>query len=250
MYNNTMFQMDNQFETYPVRDVSEVRAPDGEHPYPSCCVTTEAGSLFVEDQEGVGHFPKVNDIVRFYGKGFGYTVRGIALVDGFNVLVYRYQTAAEEEAAFKAYQEKERANRESKFQEGFTEFRAKVDALPEPFKARIDRFLLKPGWGPEFGGYELFSCLEALKIVARVKNPADLKRFYDMKYEDQRLMVPDLDEGHSGNTFGMACLLARIYMEKPKMLPNAHGALCALVGCSHYGCYAASLKKNQDPDQN
>jgi hypothetical protein len=45
-----------------------------------------------------------------------------------------------------------------------------------------------------------------------------------------------LADGHSGNTVGCACLLARLYLTSPEDVARMHGALTPLVGCAEYGC--------------
>lgn len=45
-----------------------------------------------------------------------------------------------------------------------------------------------------------------------------------------------ISEGHSGNTFGMACRLAYLYLTEPENVIKLHGALAPLVGSKEYGC--------------
>lgn len=64
----------------------------------------------------------------------------------------------------------------------------------------------------------MFACTEAVKIADALA-PRDvlpdvdaeglLREFYDLPWEEQKQRVPGLDDGHSGNTFGGACALAR-----------------------------------------
>jgi hypothetical protein len=35
-----------------------------------------------------------------------------------------------------------------------------------------------------------------------------------MEWDEQKKLVPGLDDGHSGNTFGMACRLAIAYLPR------------------------------------
>lgn len=51
-----------------------------------------------------------------------------------------------------------------------------------------------------------------------------------LSYEEQREVVPNLNDGHSGNTFGCACALAFAYLDCPENVPKMHGALSPLVG--------------------
>lgn len=58
---------------------------------------------------------------------------------------------------------------------------------------------------------------------------------YDYDYTRQKALIGS-DDGHSGNTFGMAMQLAWLYIEHPDFVAKAHGALVPLVGCKDYGC--------------
>lgn len=107
----------------------------------------------------------------------------------------------------------DRSQRE-RMEHGAEERAIKYAGLPEPLKARIDRFAAA---SPDFwmnGDYELFCCTEAAKIAdylrPRVDAGADpvevVKAFYDDGDDQGQCGV---DDGHSGNTFGGACGLAR-----------------------------------------
>lgn len=94
---------------------------------------------------------------------------------------------------------------------------ADYEALSPPLKARIDRFRNNdPSFRINGEEYELMLCIDADKIAAFLKpkidagaEPQDVVReFYDLGYEEQRRLIPNLLEGHSGNTFGGACSLA------------------------------------------
>ena len=55
-------------------------------------------------------------------------------------------------------------------------------------------------------------------------------------WDFQKAFIPDLNEGHSGNSFGMSCRLAYNYLQDEEMVFFEHGALTPLVGCAEYGC--------------
>lgn len=87
--------------------------------------------------------------------------------------------------------------------------------LPEPLKARIDRFAAEK---PDFwmnGDYELFTCVEAAKIADHLRPRAEsgedvatlIRDFYDAWDESV------VSDQHSGNTFGGACGLARALLQ-------------------------------------
>jgi hypothetical protein len=44
-----------------------------------------------------------------------------------------------------------------------------------------------------------------------------------------------------------AVALARFAMQSPELVPAAHGALCPLVGCKDYGCWAAHEGTSEPP---
>lgn len=58
---------------------------------------------------------------------------------------------------------------------------------------------------------------------------------YDYDYKRQQALIGS-DDGHSGNTFGMAMRLAWLYIEHPDFVAKEHGAMVPLVGCKDYGC--------------
>jgi len=195
--------------------------------------------------------PKKGDKVRFYGKGLGYQVRGIAKLSahlGFVEYVYYYETEAEHQARHEREVAESKTKKQKDFAEKIGEFSTDVAKLPAAFQKRIEFFMRRQEWGPEFGPYELFSCKEAAKIARACKTPEQVATFakpnlgsYKKDSEFQKLAVSDLEyEEHSGNTFGMACRLAFLYLKDPDLIPKEHGALCPLVGCQDYGCWAAT----------
>lgn len=123
------------------------------------------------------------------------------------------------------------------------EFVRRMDLLPEAFQKRLQYFREVEGWEKEFGPYELFVCEEAAKLVKAFSTEEELKEFNSLPYErqkkvsDERKIELELEQ-HSGNTFGQAVFLARVFLVKPEVLQMHHGALCPLVGCRAYGCYA------------
>jgi hypothetical protein len=193
-------------------------------------------SLFVKNSLGETHTPGPGDVLRKFGRGIGYTVRGVGLVkDGELVGLYHYQTAAEEEAARALFRADEAARKRREWEEGKDAFAARVKALPDAFRQRIEFFMRRQDWGPEFGGYELFSCEEAVKIAAHVGHEDKIHAFHDDQADQKRCGISD---DHSGNTFGTACTLAAAFLRDPALVPKMHGALCPLVGCQDYGCYS------------
>lgn len=176
--------------------------------------------------------PKPGKTIRLYGRGTGYPVRGIA-IDG---VVVRYQTEDE----YRAEAEREAAvEREARFAEFETrrgDVEARIAALPAGFRARFERFIAgNPDFLPEFGDYELMCCEQAVTFAARM-SADELRGWAKLPYDEQKAAMPELGDGHSGNTFGVAVRLAILSHERPDLVHLDHGALAALVGCEEYGC--------------
>lgn len=183
--------------------------------------------------EDPGFEPKVGDVARFYGKGIGYSVRGLTL----NGRVVFYRTAEEEEQRHREWVAEQRRKREQEFEAQRAERDARYSALPPEFRARIDRFRAgNPDFRVEHEPYELFCCEQAVVIASSMKDADAIPAFVKLSWEQQKQIVPGLDDGHSGNTFGMACRLAHWYLTRPENVAREHGALVPLVGCKDYGC--------------
>ncbi len=88
----------------------------------------------------------------------------------------------------------------------------------------------------EFGGYELAACEEAVRIAKVCETEEEVRRFGALSFDEQKAMVPCMDDGHSGNTFGMAVRLALHFVTKPENVWLDHAAIAALVGCYEAGC--------------
>lgn len=176
----------------------------------------------------------------FFGKGIGHTIRGLVV----NGRVIYYRTEEEEAERVNLLLEEEDNKKKHQFE---TEGKAKLDAaytkLPKEFKERLDLFRknnLDFRW--KYESYEMFVCEEAVKIVTSLNNASNVREFKELSNEKQLAWVPSLSDGHSGNTLDAACFLALLYIEHPELVSRSHGALCPLVGCKGYGCYAAYHK--------
>lgn len=181
--------------------------------------------------------PKVGDTITLYCKGFSH-IRGMD-INGIKIF---YKTDEELEA----HRVKELAKIEQRQRDEFEKSKPKLDAqyesLPNCFKQRIDKFRTNnPEFRIKYESYEMFCCLEAIKIANGCKTVNKIREFHKNSFTaEMKALVPDLDGGHSGNTFGMACQLAVIYLESPKHLRQVHGAISPLVGSAEHG---DSLKK-------
>lgn len=173
-----------------------------------------------------GAEPKVGDTVTLYGR-FGHPVYGWAL----NGQTVKYETPWERFATRMAML----AGFDRKRREAFARDKAKLDAkyeaLPAPLKARIDRFRAeRADFRVDSEAYEMAAVGDAPKIARALAKSYDwpldenlavtdagpssdaieqaVKWFFDLPYDEQKAMVPDLDEGHSGHTFDSAVGLA------------------------------------------
>lgn len=178
--------------------------------------------------------PKVGERLRLYGRGLGFTVRGIVVEDR----VYSYLTEAQEAARHDEWCRQQEAIREKELSDNLVERDRRITALPEVFRARITKFQNDGGheFRRDFEGYELFCCEQAVEIAKSLKTREAVKRFQTANWEAQKILVPNLSDDHSGNTFGVAIALAYCYLENLEFVSKLHGALTPLVGCEKYGC--------------
>jgi len=176
--------------------------------------------------------PRAGMMARFYGKGFGYFVRGVTIC--WTPIFYR--TPEEADQDHKNWCKKNDREKARNLKKNLKSMDADYNSLPEVFKKRIDRFReANPNFRRDFEGYEMFTIKEAIKIANAVKDPDKIDEFYKRPFEEQ-VKIANIDEGHSGNTFGCACSLAMWYLQQPENVIKVHGAMANLVGCEAYGC--------------
>lgn len=181
--------------------------------------------------------PKVGDIITLHCKGFSH-IRGMD-INGTKIF---YKTDEELETHRQKEMEKYEQKKKDDFEKSKSKLDAQYDSLPIYFKQRIDKFRTNnPDFRVDYEAYELFCCMEAIKIANGCKTLENVIKFHKDSFSDEmKQLVPNLDDGHSGNTFGAACQLAIVYLQSPKQLRSVHGALAPLVGSADYG---DSLKK-------
>lgn len=191
-----------------------------------------------------GIIPEVGDRVRFYGKGIGYTIRGAA-IEGKGTVFYR--TEKQQQELFEQQNKERLIKKQRQLDDSREERDARINALPDLLNQRIVRFHLVRGenWRRDHETYELFVCEQAAVFYEHFKDqykPQEkIDAWYKLDYEDQRKVIPDLSDGHSGNSMGAATTLAHILLgDEPELVIKQHGALCGLTGCEEYGCYAAT----------
>lgn len=157
---------------------------------------------------------KVGDTLWLYGgSGLGQSCHGWAL----NGKLIKWETPWERfSKRIKWLAQYDRDKRE-RFAEERAELDRKYEVLPDPLKARIDRFRAESeSFRVDSEGYEMMAVWDAPKIQKALQPEVDaggkpedvVEAFRALSYEEQKAKVPDLDEGHSGNTFGGAVMLA------------------------------------------
>lgn len=176
--------------------------------------------------------PEPGMSVRLYGRGIGYSVRGI-FIDGHE---FRYLTEQRErEERQRRIAEKERAD-QARLEAEVAGRDARWAALPEVYQQRKARFETNnPTWRRDFEEYELFVCEQAHLIASALGTREAIAEFAKADWDEQKRRLPGLDGGHSGNTFGAACQLAAFEVGMPEGVVRQHGALSPLVGSRAYG---------------
>jgi hypothetical protein len=196
---------------------------------------TDWGMLDV-DKGDVTFKPEVGMHVRFYGKGMGYTVRGVVIPQPEQNIIFHYRTEKEAEADHQQWIKEENDKKIELYKKNEKTYEAVYASLPECFQKRIDRFRANNlDFNHEYLEYELFCCTESLKIAKKLKTVEQIDNWRQMAWDAQRKIV-DISPDHSGNTFGASVLLAKYYLTDVDNVVKQHGALCPLVGCKDYGC--------------
>src|ERR1035437_7678603 len=148
---------DNQFQSHKLKSVKD----SGDYWE---LETEDSGSLL---SPKISNFtPTAGMIAKFYGKGFGYSVRGIE-IDG-NIM--RYRTPAQAEEDHKKMCEKMDKDRQKEFKKNKKNLDKDYKNLPIIFQQRIDKFRNNnPNFRWEYEPYEMFCCKEAVKIAKALK---------------------------------------------------------------------------------
>jgi hypothetical protein len=218
-----LFKMKNYQETNVITEVTEGKNTHTISMNGLCCgINTSYGIL-----------PKVGDKLTVHTKGgaFG-TIRGMDL-NGEKIF---WKTDEEMEAERLEWLRKNEEEKQEIFKENVAEMDKQYDSLPKCFQERIDKFRANNDrFRIDYESYELFCCEQAILIANACKTPEAVKEFGQKKWEEQLKQVPELSDGHSGNTFGAACHLAFWYLSNAENVVKMHGALSPLVGSAEYG---------------
>ena len=196
---------------------------------------------FVDNGNGLP-VPAAGNAVRLYGTGC--FVRGF-VCDG---CVYWYETIAAFDARMKREADETKAERVRKFDENRADFERRVEALPDPLRDRVRFFMRNPEWGADSGGYELFCCEEAAKIIRAVRERGASDALVTGDIEPAKAAFPELawDE-HSGNTIYTAARLAAVVLHHADVsVSRLHAAACPIVGCDTAGCWASTPEAEQE----
>lgn len=220
---------DNEWEEKQITEVNDWGEKGWELKFGALCLAAPNGPIE----------PKPGMTARLYGKGFGYTVRGI-FVDGHE---FRYLTKAGEAQKHADWVADRKREDQERLEAEVDSRDARWAALPEPYRARKARFVANnPTWRRDYEGYELFTCEQAHLIARTLKTRAAIADFHKADWDEQMRLVPGLSDGHSGNTFGAACQLAAYEIDFPEGVVRTHGAISALVGSDAHGDLSSEEK--------
>lgn len=199
-------------------------------------VTTTGGTGFAGIKKPAKLVPQAGQKITFYFHN-GWRVQGIDL-DGKELFFKLPEELEEERRQALILLEAEMALRKQKFDaelaDPHSKFNLRLARLPKVFRQRFQKFfrLGKDFW--DHAWYELVSCETALKIASACGSWQKIRKFRAMNSEEQRALIPTMDDGLSGNMFGFACMLARFYLRDSKLVLRMHGAMSPLVGSKPY----------------
>jgi len=192
-------------------------------------IQTKSSGFGLELKYGVE--PKKGDTVEVEVTN-GSTIRGVKL-NGVKVF---YKTDEDLAREHKEWCENNKKRQLEEFEKEKDSLDAKYNALPKVFQERIDKFRANnPKFRVEYESYEMFCCEQAVEIANALQTKEAIKEFADLDWKEQVKKVPNLDGGHSGNTFGMSCRLAYWYLDNPENVAKEHGSLSVLVGSEENG---------------
>jgi hypothetical protein len=85
----------------------------------------------------------------------------------------------------------------------------------EFFENLVGKDNIDAGFGRQ---YNLFAMEQGILIAESLQTKEAIIDFKDKGWDEQKKLVPGLDDGHSGNTFGMALRFAISYL--PQLVAN------------------------------
>lgn len=161
-------------------------------------------------KKSYGVVPKVGDELTVHTKGgsFG-TIRGMDL----NGKPIFYKSDEELEAERAEWLRKNEEEKQQKVKDNKSKMDEQYNALPKCFQERIDKFRTNNDrFRIDYEGYELFCCEQAVVIAKGCKTPEAVQKFGKKEWAEQLKQVPELSDGHSGNTFGASVHLALLVL--------------------------------------
>lgn len=172
---------------------------------------------------------KAGTKLRLYGRGMGYSVRGISILnENDEWVVARYQTPKQEvESSW--IQSQKRLEENKKRAELERESRDKrIANLPEPLQKRMAYFhKVENNFAAEGEEYELY-IYEQAALFVKIADAAgmSIEDFNELDMDQKGKLIIEHDsqenfekmQGHSGNTYGCAMRIARILKENPESL--------------------------------
>ena len=193
---------DNEFQEHKLEKVSDYDKDSWE-------LKVDGGSCICCIKNG-NFVPKKGMKVRFYGRGFGFPVRGID-IDG-HIMYYRTPAQAKED--HKKMCEKWDREAKARFKKNRSKNEKDYQSLPDAFKKRMDRLRLKsPNDRYDWESYEMFILKQAAEFSKYLKTVEEIDKWNKLEnFDEQKKTVPTLNDGHSGNTYGAAVYLAKRYL--------------------------------------
>ncbi len=228
-----MIDTDQEFKEKLITSVSHLNADTG-----TCAITTDDNWSFIVPR---GPFtPQPGQTARFYGRGVGYTVRGL-VIDGH---VFFYESVAEHHARQVREQQARLEAERVAYDQNAEPREARIQALPEPFRRRVRGFVRRaPATAWRHQDHEIVICQAAAAIHAACPTLDAVQAFVTLQIPEMLERVPLLNDlGLSGNGFDAAVRLARYATgegtNSPVLIERDHHALCPLFGCQQVGCAA------------
>lgn len=214
---------DDQWEEKQITEVNDWGDRGWELNFGSLCLAAPNGPIT----------PEPGMTARLYGSGgLGSFARGI-FIEGHQ---FRYETADEMHQRYEGESDKKEREDQERLEVEIADRDARWAALPQVYQQRKVRFIKNnPTWRRDYESYELFTCEQAHLIARTLKTRAAIADFHKAGWDEQMRLVPELDDGHSGNTLGGACRLAVYELEFPEGVVRSHGTMSMLVGSDAHG---------------
>jgi hypothetical protein len=150
--------------------------------------------------------PKVGDTLRVYAR-FGSPLRGQVL----NGAVIWYRNEKQQAEYNRRWREDLHAKQRREFVLTVAQLDKQYEELPEPFKARLDRFRAEdPAFRERAEHYESFVLQQAALLADHFKTSDAVRAWKAIDdYQEQRAQAPEgWSDDHSNNTHGAAIALA------------------------------------------